>query len=99
MGLGREALHVHEKDNVAVALCALKAGTIVKVSTRGGAEVTVRLSDDVPFGHKFALRDIQQGESVIKYGEVIGVATRPIRQGQHVHTQNVDSLRGRGDKR
>ncbi len=40
-------------------------------------------------GHKFALSDIRKGESVIKYGFPIGVATEDIKKGDHVHTHNV----------
>jgi altronate dehydratase small subunit len=41
---------------------------------------------------------MQHGDSIIKYGEVIGVATREIAPGQHVHVHNLESRRGRGDK-
>ena len=40
-------------------------------------------------GHKYALRDIAEGENVIKYGNPIGHATAPIKAGEHVHTHNV----------
>jgi hypothetical protein len=42
----------------------------------------------VPFGHKVALRAIGSGEPVVKYGVTIGVATRPISEGEHVHVHN-----------
>ena len=43
----------------------------------------------IPAGHKIALRDIEQGEKIIKYGDPIGVATEFIPAGSHVHTHNV----------
>jgi altronate hydrolase len=43
----------------------------------------------IPAGHKVALRDIAQGEAVRRYGQIIGFASRPIRRGEHVHTQNL----------
>jgi hypothetical protein len=43
------------------------------------------------------MRTIPAGASVIKYGSAIGVATREIAPGTHVHTHNVSSARGRGD--
>lgn len=46
-------------------------------------------SAEIPRGHKFALRDIAAGENIIKYGMPIGRATRGIRKGEHVHTQNM----------
>lgn len=42
-------------------------------------------------GHKYALRDIAQGENVIKYGNPIGHATAPIKAGEHVHTHNLST--------
>ena len=46
----------------------------------------VEIRDD---GHKYALRDIAEGENVIKYGMPIGHATKPIAKGEHVHVHNV----------
>ncbi|MBQ7058208.1 MAG: altronate dehydratase [Firmicutes bacterium] len=46
---------------------------------------------DLENGHKYAVRDIRQGEEVIKYGFPIGVATRDITAGEHVHTHNLKS--------
>ena len=42
-------------------------------------------------GHKYALRPIAEGEAVVKYGEIIGKATRPIAAGDWVHTHNLRS--------
>ena len=47
--------------------------------------VGINLAD----GHKYALRDIKNGENVIKYGQPIGHATEDIEAGDHVHTHNV----------
>ena len=49
--------------------------------------------DDIAFGHKLSLRKIRKGEEIIKYGEIIGVASRAIPAGEWVHTHNVDSAR------
>lgn len=40
-------------------------------------------------GHKIALRDIKEGEDIIKYGYAIGHATEDIKEGEHVHTHNI----------
>ena len=40
-------------------------------------------------GHKYALRDIAEGENIIKYGQPIGHATCEIKKGEHVHTHNI----------
>lgn len=55
------------------------------------------MAEDIPYGHKFALRFIRKGEDILKYGEVIGRATADIGSGCHAHVQNIESLRGRGD--
>ena len=81
---------INDKDNVATAVSEIRSGTRVKVNV-GGREVEVEVKNDIPFGHKFALRDIEVGENVVKYGEVIGVATRSIKAGEHVHVHNVVS--------
>ena len=88
----RAAMVLNPRDNVAVALRDLKAGEEVEV-TSGGEVLVVQLLSDVPFGHKFALAEIKKGEQVIKYGEVIGIATRDIKRGEHVHVHNVRSAR------
>lgn len=79
-------------DTVATALDDLDAGLVVD-----DGDYHVELAADVPFGHKFALESIAEGDEVRKYGEVIGQATQPIEPGEWVHTHNCESTRGRGD--
>lgn len=79
-------------DNVATALRALDPGETVEID-----EARVTVASHVPFGHKVALRAIATNEPVLKYGETIGLAARDIAPGDHVHTHNVESQRGRGD--
>jgi altronate hydrolase len=74
-------------DDVAVALRPLQAGEVVEIA---GAQVSLR--DEIPYGHKFALRDVADGNPVRKLGWPIGKATRPIHTGEHVHTHNVKTL-------
>jgi altronate dehydratase small subunit len=62
------------------------------------ATTTALFEKRIPFGHKFATRDIGKGTLVVKYGEPMGVATRDIKAGSHVHVHNVESSRGRGDR-
>jgi len=85
-------------DNVATALENLKTNDSVEV--RRGVELkTYTLRQDILFGHKFATEAILKGARVIKYGQVMGAATQDIQEGAHAHVHNVESLRGRGDKR
>lgn len=92
------AILIDRKDNVATALRQLQQGNSVQVGIEDYS-VTTPLLQDIPFGHKYALKDIRKGETVIKYGETIGLATEDIQQGQHVHVHNIESQKGRGDKK
>ena len=62
-------LKINSADNVAVAITALPAGEKLTVD---GKEII--LNEDIPAGHKFALKDFAEGENVIKYGYPIGHA-------------------------
>lgn len=74
-------LRLHPADDVAIARHAIAAGTDL------GDGLTA--AGDVPRGHKVALTGIAQGAPVLKYGQVIGVATAAIRAGEHVHGHNL----------
>jgi altronate dehydratase small subunit len=91
------ALQVHPSDNVATVFASPEKRSRVRVDDSAGTSHGMQVEDDIPYGHKIALKEIAQGESIFKYGEVIGQATKLIRPGQHVHVHNVVSLRGRGD--
>ena len=91
------ALVVDKKDNVATALRPLEKGDSIGVEVENSM-VDMVLKQSIPFGHKLALKDIERGERIIKYGETIGQATEKINKGEHVHIHNVEGLRGRGDK-
>lgn len=76
---------LHPSDNVAVATEQLVAGRSYTVAGQ-----TLTAGSDVPAGHKMALRAIRCGESVRKYGSPIGLASREILPGQHVHSHNLE---------
>ena len=84
-------------DNVANMMGCGKKGQRVTCIIEDQIEVVVRLTEDIPANHKFALRDIGSGDPVVKYGFPIGTASRNIRKGEYVHIHNVESNRGRGD--
>jgi altronate dehydratase len=90
MGGRIKVIVINEKDNVATALETLNAGMTVSVEVQGRIE-KMKLLSDIPMGHKFALRDIEEGGAVIKYGEPIGQTTAKITRGEHVHIHNVVS--------
>ena len=77
-------LQIRPEDNVAVALTGLAKGS--EINANG---LKIRVIDEIPFGHKVALREIKPGERVIKYGYSLGLAKTPIKQGQWVHSHNL----------
>ena len=81
-----KCIKIHKVDSVAVAVELLKAGETVTVEN---AEIT--LLNDIPAGHKFALKDIPQNENIIKYAYPIGSAKCDIKKGEHIHTHNTKS--------
>ena len=91
----QHSLLVHEADDhVGVAVVDLCEGAEAhSVTLSGQAAGTVKVVQDIPLGHKVAMRDIQQGEDVVEYGRPIGRASEPIACGAHVHTHNLRSLR------
>lgn len=84
MNAKTDLIQIHDTDDAAVALAELHAGESCLVQ---GQLLTLR--DDIPFGHKVALRDIQPGENIIKYGHPIGHAAVQIHRGEHLHTHNI----------
>lgn len=85
----QEVIKIHKSDDVMVALKPLKAGTTLKIEND-----SVTLLEDIPQGHKVALKDIKKDTPVIKYGYPIGKATEDIKKGQWIHTQNLKTLLG-----
>lgn len=92
------ALKVNDKDNVATIFANdVKSGDVVEVRDKKGNVVNFKVLNDIPYGHKLAVKEIKVGEAIIKYGEELGVATKDIHLGEYVHVHNLDSMRGRGD--
>ena len=87
----RNGVIIDEKDNVVVAIRQLEAGADVAYPLPAGGEGHVVTKEAIPLFHKIARTDIKKGDKVVKYGEYIGVATRDISQGEHVHTHNCES--------
>lgn len=87
----KRAMMINPKDNTATTLDEIETGDKVSLVSKSGpvGEITARQA--VPFGHKLALARIDQGDKVLKYGEVFGLATQPINKGDYVHVHNVDS--------
>lgn len=88
---GRSAVVIHPSDTVAVALRHIGSGSIHV--QRGEEALVVSVVEPIPMGHKLALNAFSPGDPIVKYGEVIGVATTHISAGAHVHVHNLRSRR------
>lgn len=95
--MAKEVFVLDAQDNVATLVSEEgKSGRAFEFEHQGKG-LKIALRQDVPFGHKFAIRKIAKGEQVMKYGHSIGTASANIEPGDHVHIHNVESNRGRGD--
>ena len=81
-----KCIKIHNSDSVAVAVEPLKQGERLTVATE-----EIILLNDIPAGHKFAIKDIKINENIIKYAYPIGHAKCEIKKGEHIHTHNTKS--------
>ena len=92
----RPHLLVHDRsDNVGVVVVeGLVAGTqMLCVVTEDDSDFRLTVRSDIPIGHKVALGEMSEGDTVIKYGEDIGRMIGPAEKGGHVHTHNLKTKR------
>jgi (2R)-sulfolactate sulfo-lyase subunit alpha len=91
----KHGILLHEpEDDVGVAVTDLKKGSkIGAITLEGKAAGSVHLRDDVPLGHKVAMRDLPKDKPIIKYGRPVGKVVAAISRGAHVHVHNVKTLR------
>ena len=86
----QDVIRINQEDNVAVALRSIEKGESLVI---GGSSLTTL--EEIPQGHKVALKPVKAGEEVIKYGFRIGYAKENIDRGQWVHVHNIKT--GLGD--
>jgi len=90
----KKAIQIDGMDNVATTTSDVKKGEDVEVlSPQGEVILKTKPLEDIIFGHKMSLTDIKTREKIVKYGEVLGVASQPIKLGEWVHTHNLESGR------
>ena len=77
-----QTIRLNPQDNVIIALTDLAAGAVLP-------GLDGPLKDPVARGHKIATHRIAEGDKVIRYGQTIGMATRAIAPGEHVHVHNL----------
>jgi (2R)-sulfolactate sulfo-lyase subunit alpha len=82
-------------DSVAVVVVeGVKAGaTLTGLILDEDRTITLQALQDIPIGHKVALKDMAVGDTVIKYGVDIGKVVQPIRKGEHAHVHNFKTKR------
>ena len=85
----KDFIKINENDNVIVAIKELKKGEKTSVDA-----IEVEALEDIPAGHKMAIKDIKKDADVVKYGFRIGTAKEDIKAGQWIHTHNVKTALG-----
>lgn len=85
-----EILQINKLDNVAVALTDLTVGKIININDN-----EIVLKENIPAGHKIAIKNIKKDEQIIKYSFPIGHAVTNIISGSHVHTHNIKTNLGK----
>ena len=80
-----------QKDNVGVVV-------IEKINPKqecacwimeNNSSTSIQSKDEIPLGHKIAMSDLNEGDTILKYGHDIGKVVKPIKKGEHVHVHNV----------
>lgn len=91
-----KAIVIKPADNVATATSEILPETDIVLKVNNN-DLNIRVLEKIPFGHKFAIKNIDKDKKIIKYGEAIGMASKDIKIGEHVHVHNLKPIRGRGD--
>ena len=84
-----------ENDSVGVVVVeGVKAGqALTGLVLDQDRTIALTCTQDIPLGHKVALKDMNVGDTVIKYGVDIGKVIAPIKVGQHAHVHNIKTKR------
>ena len=80
-----------EKDNVAVVVIdkTTKNQDCVGWIMENDKTIKIKSNSEIPLGHKIALQDFKEGDTILKYGHDIGKVVNSIKKGDHVHVHNV----------
>ena len=82
-------------DTVAVVVVeGVKAGTDMNAWIMDEDQtINLQARQDIPIGHKVALKDMNPGDTVLKYGIDMGKVVAPIKAGEHAHVHNIKTKR------
>ena len=87
-------LHDAEDTVAVVVVEGVKAGTALTGWVMDDDRtIALEARQDIPIGHKVALRDMAVGDTVVKYGIDMGKVVEPIRKGEHAHVHNIKTKR------
>ena len=80
-----------EKDNVAVVVIdkTSKNQECVGWIMENEKTINIKSINEIPLGHKIALQDLKEADTILKYGHDIGIVVNSIKKGEHVHVHNV----------
>ena len=80
-----------EKDNVGVVVIdkTIKDQYCHCWVMENDKSLKIQSLNEIPLGHKIALIDLDEGDTILKYGHDIGKVVKPIKKGEHVHVHNV----------
>lgn len=88
----KKAILMNERDNVATALFPIDKNEKAMIVYNNNTVSEIEVLDNIDRYHKIAIKPIEKDEIVYKYGEIIGKATQPIKVGEHVHVNNIESV-------
>lgn len=80
----KKILILDARDNIAVCLADFAEGDLIQQD-----DITIRVKNLIPLGHKIAIKEILKSGGIIKYGERMGHAVTAISVGEHVHIHNI----------
>ncbi len=83
-----QALFLDENDSVATLLAEAPKGAVVILK---GHKQEITALDTIPYGHKIAVKNMNTGDPVMKYGQRIGLCTKPVQKGEWIHLHNMAS--------
>lgn len=86
------SIHIDLNDNVVTTLKNIEAGQEINAL---GLESSIIAKQNIAKGHKVAIHNIANGETIIKYGKNVGTSIIDIEAGSHVHIHNIKSNRGK----
>jgi altronate hydrolase len=80
----QKVIKINHDDDVVVLLEDCKAGEVIN-----NKDEEIKLLEDVAKGHKVAIKNINKGQDVLKYGYSIGKAKEDIKVGEWIHSHNL----------